>query len=236
LVAQRFGHGRTGALLIGDMWRWGLQQEEMQRDLGKAWRQMMRWLVSDVPNRVAFQAEPKRGDPNQAMQLQVRAKDKEFQALDNASVSIRVQPVETSGGIATNSIHLLGEPSLNEAGLYEATFIPRETGGYRAEAVVTDASGVEVGRTEVGWVAEPAADEFRSLKPNRALLEEIARKTHGEVISADKLTAFARGLPDRKVPVTETWTYPLWHTSTVFLLALGCFIAEWGLRRWKGLA
>jgi hypothetical protein len=33
----------------------------------------------------------------------------------------------------------------------------------------------------------------------------------------------------------ETWTDPLWHKPVVFLLVLGCFLAEWGIRRWKGM-
>jgi hypothetical protein len=35
--------------------------------------------------------------------------------------------------------------------------------------------------------------------------------------------------------VTETWTSPLWHQPWMFLFALACFLAEWGLRRVKGL-
>jgi hypothetical protein len=101
---------------------------------------------------------------------------------------------------------------------------------------VTDADGKEAGRAEVGWTSDPAADEFRSLKPNRALLELIAKKTGGEVISINSLDDFANGLPRRSAPITESWTSPLWHQPAVFLLALLCFLAEWGLRRWKGLA
>ena len=33
----------------------------------------------------------------------------------------------------------------------------------------------------------------------------------------------------------EAWTYPFWHTPGMFALALACFLAEWGLRRWKGM-
>ena len=93
-----------------------------------------------------------------------------------------------------------------------------------------------MGRGEAGWTSDPAADEFRSLKPNRALLETIAKKTGGEIIPAGRLEAFARSLPNRKAPVTENWTSPLWHQAGVFLFALACFIAEWGLRRSRGLA
>jgi uncharacterized membrane protein len=248
LVVQRFGNGRTAALTIGDLWHWGFRDKDVHRDMDKAWRQMLRWLVAVVPNRIDLQTEPKRGDPNQAVLLQVRARDKKFQPLDNATVTVTVLPVDQDvrslgtngqpwpqGAAGTNLIRLTAEPALSEAGLYQTTYVPREAGGYHAEAVVTDATGLEVGRSEAGWTSNPAAEEFRSLKPNRALLETIAKRTGGEMIAANKLEDFARGLPSRKVPITENWTFPLWHRSAVFLFALGCFVAEWGLRRWKGL-
>src|SRR6185369_5300334 len=59
LVSQRFGGGRTAALMIGDLWRWGMRDEAMHKDMDKTWRQMMRWLVSDVPNRIEVTIEPK---------------------------------------------------------------------------------------------------------------------------------------------------------------------------------
>ncbi len=236
LVAQRFGNGRVGALLIGDFWRTGLRDEATRSDQDKAWRQMMRWLIADVPERIQFTAEPKRDDPNQALALQVRVRDKEFKPLDNATVRITVRDgADTTDG-TNNSVRLNAEPALTEAGLYEAQYVPRVTGGYLAEAAVTDADGVEVGRAQVGWSADPAAEEFRSLKPNRALLEQLARQTGGEVIAMNNLAAFVDKLPSRNAPITENVTTPLWHQPTVFLLALACFAAEWGLRRWKGMA
>jgi uncharacterized membrane protein len=231
LVAQRFGNGRVGAEMIGDLWHWGLQDEVSHHDLDKFWRQTIRWLIADVPMRIDVRAEPKRDDPNQAMSLQVRVRDKEYHALDNATVKLTVSAVGT-----TNSIHLVAEPALSEAGRYDAVYVPRDTGGYLAEAVVTDAEGVEVGRAQAGWASDPAAEEFRSLKPNRALLENIARQTGGEVIDASRLDSFAASLPNRKAPITESWSYPVWHKPLVFLFALACFAAEWGLRRWKGMA
>ncbi len=243
LVAQRFGNGRVGALMVGDLWRWGLHDETTRSDLDKSWRQTVRWLIADVPARIEFHVEPRRDDPNQAMSLQVRARDKEFKPLDNASVRITVTPLgetlqgELAGALeSTNRITLAAEPALTEAGRYDAVYVPRVAGGYLAEAVVTDADGIEVGRAQAGWSADPAAEEFRSLKPNRALLENVARQTGGEVIAANDLAAFAAKLPNRKAPITENWSFPLWHQPLVFLFSLACFAAEWGLRRWKGMA
>ena len=233
LAVQRFGNGRVGAVMIGDLWHWGLKDEANHKDMDKAWRQLMRWLVADVPGRTEMLVEQKAGDPNQAVRLQVKVRDKKFQPLDNASVTVHVRPVGQSG---TNVIRLTAEPVLSQAGVYETTYVPRETGGYQAETVVTDSTGMDAGRAEAGWTSDPAADEFRSLKPNRGLMETIAKQTGGEVISANALESFAKGLPNRKAPITESWTSPLWHQAGVFLFALACFVIEWGLRRSKGLA
>ncbi len=239
LVVQRFGRGRTGALLLGDVWRWGFHDAEAHHDMDKAWRQLMRWLVSDVPNRVDLAAEPAPDSPNASVNLQVRVRDAKFQPLDNASVSLVVEPVMTEPGSAsgagTNRVRLPVEPSGAEPGLYEAAFVPRATGGYRASVCVTNSDGVEVGRAEAGWSTDLAAEEFRSLTPNLPLLEALARATGGQVVPAGRLDQFARDLPSRHAPIMESWTWPLWHTPAMFGFALTTLLVEWGLRRWKGL-
>ncbi len=240
LVVQRFGNGRVAALMIADMWRWGFADAEKHKDMDKAWRQLYRWLVADVPTRIDFQVEAKPGDPNQAMTLQVRVKDKVFKPMDNVNVVLTVGPVTNNAqgmglSSSTNTARLTADASTSEAGLYEAAYVPRDTGGYLAQAVVTDANGAEIGRAEAGWTSDPAADEFKSLKPNRALMEQIARQTGGQVVAGNKLEQFVAGLPSKKAPVMEAWSEPLWHRSAVFLFALACFVAEWGLRRTKGM-
>jgi predicted RNA-binding Zn ribbon-like protein len=86
-----------------------------------------------------------------------------------------------------------------------------------------------------GWTSDPAAAEFRALKPNRALLESLAQRTGGEVVALQDLDKFVRRLPARHAPVSETWTEPIWDKPAVLLLVLACFVAEWGIRRWKGM-
>ncbi len=170
------------------------------------------------------------------MNLQVRARDAKFQPLDDAAVSIEVQPLPTATtNPASGPLRLRAEPSLKEPGLYEAVYVPRGTGGYLARAIATNSVGVEVGRAEAGWATDLAAEEFRSLQPNFALLQEIARRTGGELIAPEQLEQFARRLPARKAPVMEDSTAPAWHTPAVLAFALACFVGEWGLRRWKGM-
>jgi uncharacterized membrane protein len=251
LAVQRFGLGRSAALMIGDMWRWGLRDEQMQKDLAKSWRQMVRWLVADVPPRISITAEPAPGGDASEFRLTVKAHDEQFKPLDNASVRLAIRPVKTVSsfgfGVSSsptrnpkpetqNSLQLPAEASASDPGSYTATFVAHETGAYLVEATVTQADGKIAGHAAAGWTSDPAAEEFRSLKPNRALLQNLAQRTGGEVVALADLEKFVRKLPERRSPVMETWSYPLWHTPAVLLFALACFVAEWGLRRWKGMA
>jgi hypothetical protein len=237
LAVQRFGRGRSAALMVGDVWRWGMHDAASHADMDKAWRQLVRWLVADVPNRVQCTVETLAADANGAVQLQVRVRDEKFLPVDDANVTIEVEPVVFEGttGAAGAAIRLEAEPGLSEPGLYQAIYVPRQTGGFKAVASVKNNAGADLGRAEAGWSTDLAAEEFRSLTPNFALLEDIARKTGGQVIAAEELKKFARKLPQLRAPVMETWAYPAWHTPLMFGFALACLLAEWWLRRWKGM-
>jgi hypothetical protein len=244
LAAQRFGAGRTAALMIGDLWLGSLRDEAMQKDLAKSWRQLVRWLVSDVPPDISVTAEPSaEGDPAE-VRLTVKARDAEFKPLSDSMVRLTVRPVSPTllgreNGLKnladTNFVQLTAEPSADHPGTYEATYVAREAGAFSVEAVVTRPDGKMAGRAVTGWASDPAAAEFRALKPNRVLLETIAKKTGGQVVPLGDLDTFVRNLPERRAPITETWSEPLWHKPAVFLVVLACFVAEWGIRRWKGL-
>jgi uncharacterized membrane protein len=244
LVVQRFGAGRTAAVLIGDMWRWGMMDDSLQKDRAKSWRQLVRWLVSDVPSRVAVTPEPSVDGNSSEVRLVVSAKDETFKPIDNATVQLTVRPValfqpgaasELSKSASTNYIQFTADASPNRPGTYEATYIARDAGAYLVEAHVTQPDGQVVGQASAGWASDPSAEEFRSLKPNRAFLETLAKQTGGEVLKLNELKSFVSHLPERRAPVTEPWSEPLWQKPFVLLFAFGCFLTEWGVRRWKGL-
>lgn len=228
LVVQNFGKGRTAALLIGDFWRWKMQSDEKNDDLGKAWRQMLRWLVADVPRRVQVDID-RMNDTNRTSVIRVRVHNEEFKPYDNASVKIEIR---TPDG---KSIELEGEPSGSEAGSYAARFVSTVPGAYRAVVHVYAADGSEIETRESGWVSDPDGDEFRSLEPNRELLEQIAKRSGGELLELEALDQFVKSLDSREVPIMETRTHPWWHHWSVFSFAIGLLVCEWGIRRWKGL-
>ncbi len=235
LVVQRYGSGRAGALTIGDLWRWGMNKPEMHEDMDKFWRQLLRWMVADVPNRVTMQAVQQHDQVNQPVIFRVRVRDKDFEPMEEASVVINVE----ASGAQEDKIQLTAEPVLSETGLFEAVYVPRHDGNYVAKAVVTDAEGLKIDEAEAGWIVDREAYEFSSIKANRPLLEAIARQTGGRVVELNGLDSFARNLPHIEAPISEAWIKPLWDLRgmlpAIFVFVLLCFIGEWALRRWKGM-
>lgn len=228
LATQRFGNGRSAALLVGDLWMWGMHQDPKQQDLQQMWRQIIRWMVADVPMRVEVDTERGRGAVGPSSVL-VSVRDEDFKPHDNAEVQVKVRI--PSG----EEVELTAEPSMREAGLYTVDFWPREEGPYRASALVTTAEGEELDEKDAGWTSQPGAEEFRELSTNQEVLQQIVANSEGQLVQVDDLEAFVSALPNRKVPVTETWVYPVWHQAWVLALAMVCLCGEWGLRRWKGL-
>ena len=230
LVTQRFGRGRSAALLAGDLWRWGMHREDpKQQDLQQFWRQVIRWLVAEVPMRVSLTAEPSRSSFG-SRTVAVTVKDEQYLPHDNAEV--RVEVTTPDGEV----VELTAEPSDQEAGVYLADYFPRDDGPYRVSAMVVTADGQDLPSKQAGWTTQRAAFEFERLATNRQLLEDVARQSGGEVVQARNLERFVADLPSRQVPVTESWTYPLWHQPWVLILAIVCLCSEWGIRRWRGLA
>ena len=231
LVAQSFGKGHVAALMIGDLWRWGLRRADpAESDLDRSWRQTVRWLVGDVPGRVEVAVRPKADATSPAVEMSVRVRDSEYRPLDNAKVALKI--ALPGGGDLT----LDAEPDGREAGTYSATYVAKQAGAYRVVATATAPDGSSVGEREAGWAAQPAADEFARLEPDREFLKTLANKTKGEVVDGERLDSFVTGLASKDAPITEPWTAPLWHQPLYFLIALAALAAEWAIRRVNGLA
>jgi hypothetical protein len=231
LIAQQFGKGHVGALMIGDLWRWGLHRlNPEESDLERSWRQTVRWLVGDVPDRLEVAVRPKADATSSAVEITMRVRDAEYRPLDNAKVAVKVA---LPGG---DNLLLDAEPDGREAGTYAATYVPKQPGAYRVVATATAPDGSTIGERQAGWAAQPSADEFARLEPDREFLKTIATKTNGEVVDGDRLSSFVASLSTRHAPISEPWTSPLWHQPLYFLIAIACLTAEWGLRRVNGLA
>lgn len=258
LVTQRFGRGRSAALCVGDFWRWrmnegrrklreyslqlldpsarpippGADPAEDLNDHARACRQMVRWLVADVPRRldVSVKSDPSLGLGS--VRLMADLKGRDFDVREDADIMFTV--TRPNG----EEFPVAGEPSEDVAGRFEAVVHGVNPGAYRAEVVakLTDADRLpEELRAHVGWASQPDQQEMKSVTTNRRLLEEIAATTGGRVIDGNELDSFVDELARSDAPLVEVWSWPLWHQWWIFGVAVGCFVTDWTIRRRNGL-
>jgi len=254
MASQKFGKGKTAALMAGDLWRWAMhKQDEPESPLLTSWRQTVRWLIADVPKRIQVQVIRPNStdlvagntsnadvtnpsiatneiDASGATMLRATILDEQFKPLDNIKVMFQVR--SPSGKVTA----LQGEPSSSVPGAYETSLVSAEEGVFQVEVDAVDATGTSIGKSQAGWTLEPSAEEFQRLELNRKYLEQIAKDTGGEVVRSDALDSFVGGLKNRDAPITENYVVPLWHEPWIALLAITCLCAEWGVRRFYGLA
>jgi uncharacterized membrane protein len=237
LVTQRFGAGRVTGLLLADLWRWGMRDEAGRVDLEKLWRQLFRWSVVDVPDALELQVTDLEGQGGKVKRVTMRVRDEAFQAVDDALVRMEVT---REGG---EKVVLHGDPSLREAGLFEAEFVNEEAGSYRVEAVVEKMGEAEevgaakvMGKKVTGWVHDPVPGITADLRPATDWMERLAEGTGGKVLELADMARLPELLGKLNVPVMDKRVEPLWHGGWVFLLVLGLLVGEWALRRKAGLA
>ncbi len=229
LVVQRFGKGRAGALLVGDMWRWSLRRaQENTDDLAQSWRQIARWLTADVPRNfeIDVQAPSNSAEPHQ---LVVTLRDTACKPLDNATVELTITQPDSK------EIQLVATPDRERLGTYIAEFWSQSDGAYRCKATAKGPDEEDLGNVVTGWTALPSAREFAKVEPNVEQLQRLASATGGRLIELDDLDAFAKDLPNSKVPITEPHVEPLWHRPWLLIAAIGFLCIEWGVRRVRGL-
>ena len=122
LAFQRFGKGKTVAFTTASSWRWKMEQDHEDDFHELFWRQMLRWLVSDVADPLTVSSERHSYSPDDIAVLQVEANNESFIPLDNVKLSAHVKA--PSGQITPVSLTLDYEKS----GHYSGTFKPVEDG------------------------------------------------------------------------------------------------------------
>ncbi|QDT42387.1 hypothetical protein Pan241w_24710 [Gimesia alba] len=227
IATQRYGLGRVTAIMIGDLWRWRLKEDSTSPQLYKSWRQLLRWMTTDVlePIDLLVDSNP---EGNSGTKIKVLVRDPEFQKRSDYQVELEITTPKTE------TIKLTADPTADKPGEYQTVYLPPQPGGYAVSATVTSPDSKSK-TINSGWVHDPGSREFRSIYPDLDRLQQLATRTKGEVIPAAKLSQFVNSLDQRHIPVTEESVSPLWHHPWVLVFVLGCLFGEWSLRRWKGL-
>lgn len=231
LSYQRFGRGLAVAFPVQDTWQWqmGAQVPLEDESHETLWRQLLRWLVSGVPGRVQVQVAGERVPPDGTALLRAEVDDERYLRLNRASVVARVI------GPTGLETELPMDWTVIRDGEYAARFQPTQEGLHTVRVEATGPEGgVAVGSGH--FDVAPVQVEHFEAGMNAPLLEQIARETGGRFYEMEDLSALPEDIVYTESGEARMERMPLWDMPALFLLLVGLIGAEWGYRRWRGLA
>ncbi|MBC7895244.1 MAG: hypothetical protein H7066_07510 [Cytophagaceae bacterium] len=230
LAVQRFGRGRVLGMAAQDTWLWQMHATIAVSDSTHEtlWRQMLRWLVSEVPDRVEV-AVPEESGPGEAVQVQAMVSDKAFLRSNGASVT-----GEVAGPTGPGS-RMAFDWMVDHDGEYTASFVPDKSGVH--EVMLRSVAKGDTTSSRAGYVrvAEPA-DEHFGAELRSSLLRQVASETGGGYYTPETAANIARDIVYSPSGSTIVKQNDLWDMPLVLILLLVALGGEWVLRRRRGLA
>lgn len=230
LAFQRFGRGKTLVFAAQDSWLW-----QMDASIGvddqtheTFWRQMLRWLVSDVPDRMETVVAEESG-PGEAITVRAELSDSAYLRANGAAVK---GTVATPSGV-TQDVAL--EWTVERDGEYGTTYVPEGNGVHevRLQAVI----GRDTVAAEPGYLrVAPPTTEYFSAEMRPALLRQVADETGGRYYPAERALDVVKDLVYGASGATVVEKQDLWDAPALLLAMLVAVGAEWALRRRWGLA
>lgn len=230
LAFQRYGRGKSFAFTPQDSWVWQMHASIPVEDLTHEnyWRQLLRWVVDEVPDQVEIQTASDRVEPGGSVEFVAAVADKAFVELNDASVTASVTLPD--GATVDVPMQWAGET----AGEYAGTFPAAAEGWYELQVTATRA-GEEVGTAIAHVRAAPGDQEYFDAGLREGTLRRIAEETGGRYYDQSSAGTLADDLRYTGRGVTTVEEHDLWHMPIVLLLLVGLLTAEWGYRRVVGL-
>jgi hypothetical protein len=229
LAYQRYGRGKAIVFPVQDSWQWQMLNGVEDVTFESYWRQLLRWLVSDVPSRVMVAAAGDQAAPGDPVELNAEISDRTFLKVNNAQAVARV--TSPSGNVSEMPL----EWSVTRDGQYKATFTPSEKGLYRVD--VRARMGTDSIVSDPSYVASgDLSTEYFGAEMRAPLLKRIADETGGRFYTGDNVAQLAKDIVFTDAGNTVVDRKDLWDMPIVFLLILALVTSEWGYRKLRGLA
>lgn len=230
LAWQRYGSGKSLALTVQDTWTWQMHADIPVDDQTheRFWRQLLRWMVDGVPDRLALESPGDALDPGRPAEFEVRVADSAYLGVNDARV--RATVVGPDGSETDTPLTWNGE----QDGVYRGTFTPPATGLYRVDVEVEREGAAPESTT--GWLrAVPSDREYFDAGMDADLLTRVAEETGGRFYTPANVSTLPEDLQYSGAGITVTEERDLWDMPIFFLLLVLLVSAEWTYRRLRGL-
>jgi uncharacterized membrane protein len=229
MALQRFGRGKSMALTTDSTWRWRMGQEARNNFHELFWKQLLRWLVSDVPDQVSLATGKHSYSLEETVVLRAEVNDEAFLHLNNAKVTARIK--SPSG--ATASVPLVWD--LSKEGQYSGAFKPVEEGIYEATTEAFQGTR-SLGTARANFRIAESPEEYHNAGLNADLLKKLAADTGGRYYTAGDARTLPEDISYADTGASRLEEKELWDMPVFFLLLAGAVSTEWILRKRKGLA
>jgi uncharacterized membrane protein len=227
LITQNYGRGRAAVLATAGTWRWQMLLPLDDKTHAAFWQQLLRWLVSDAPGRVAASVPSQVLFDDGRVQLSADVRDRNYAPAPDARVEANI----SGSGVAAR-VELAPDP--NSPGMFRTEWTAGRPGSYTAE-VTARRGDEELGRDVVWFQRMDGVAENFHTEQNRELLEKLSSQTGGRYWRPQELSRMANEIPYSEAGITVRDTKDLWDMPAVFLLILLLRTSEWLLRRKWGI-
>jgi hypothetical protein len=231
LATQRYGRGRAVAFPVQDSWIWQMHGDIPLEDQTHEtlWRQLLRFLVSEVPDPVAARVSTDRIEPGRPVTISAEVSDSGYLRLNGADV--RATVVDPAGGERQVPLRW----TVRRDGEYEGTFVPPAAGLHeiRIEARQGDAL---LGTASAYVDAGDVGAEFFDAGVQEATLRRVADETGGRYYTPATIRTLPEDVSFTESGATVVEHRDLWDMPILLVLLLGFLSVEWAWRRRRGLA
>ena len=252
LAHQRYGRGNVLAFPVQDSWVWQMHHDIPVDDMTHEiyWRQLLRWLVHNVPDPVTITLPRDRVEAGDAVSILAQVEDEAYRGVNDASV---VAYVTSPIG---EEIAVPMEWTVGKDGEYRGSFTPELDGPYtvQVEALLPPRAGqasaaaaANVGVADEGGGRArvsstryldvgPSAAEYFGASMNASLLRRVAEETGGRFYTPETASTLPEDITYTGAGVTLVEENELWDMPILFLALVGLLGTEWVYRRRRSLA
>jgi uncharacterized membrane protein len=235
LIEERYGRGRTLALMASDTWRWRMMLESKNKSFETFWRNLLRHMVSSVRQRTEVSTQRSFYGQGERVNLRVEIADEKFTSIRDATVTARIS------GPSGQAVDVAMKPTV-EGGFegYAGSFVASEDGVHSVEVTARRGSkGQEeaaISSARTSFIIGPLNREAHDAAQNRELLTRIAAETGGEYYNLNQTDNLIEDLTHTEGGNSVRVVHDLWDMPINFLLAIALAAAEWFMRKRRGLA
>jgi uncharacterized membrane protein len=228
LAFQRFGRGKSVAFTAANSWRWRMEQEHSDTFHEIFWKQMLRWLISDVPDPVTITTEKHSYSLDDNIIFHAEANDSAFLPLNN--VQFMTQVKAPSGQISSPMMAW----DVEKDGAYSGVYKPLEEGIYEITSEAFQ-GGKSLGTAITSFQVAESTEEFHNAAANLGLLKRLSSVTGGRTYSPDNVRSLPEDISYIDKGASRLEEKDLWDMPFLFLLLVGFISTEWFFRKRKGL-